>query len=396
MKNLIDSNFEYKKILLRADLNVPVVDGKITDISRIVAIKKTIKYLQQKNNKIFLISHFGRPDGKRIEKYSLNFICPTLEKELKINKIYFLDKVESIYIQKIADDMSPKDICLFENIRFYEGEEKNDLNFIKNICANFDIYINDAFSASHRIHASIVGPPKFLPSFGGFNLFNEIKNIDNFISNPKKPKLAIIGGSKISTKIDLLYNLIKTTDTVVIGGAMANTFLYSQGIDIKNSIFEKSLSNTANSILKIANDYNCKIILPIDVVCADNLISKSSIVECNVREISENQMILDLGIKTVKLITNTILHSNMILWNGPLGAFEHKPFEKSSIKIAQFIQKYSKLKTISTIAGGGDTISAIKMANAEEGFSYISNAGGAFLEWLQGKGSPGVDSLKKN
>jgi phosphoglycerate kinase len=396
MKNLDNYNVQSKNILLRVDLNVPVIDGIITEKSRINTIKKTIKILQKQKNKIFLISHFGRPKGKKNKKYSLKFLSTILELEFQVNKIGFLDNIDNLNIQKKINNMQPGDICLFENIRFYQEEEDNNSDFIKEICKNFDVFINDAFSASHRNHASIVGPSKFLPCLAGPNLLEEIKNINSFINNPKKPSLAIIGGSKISTKIKLLYNLIELSDKIIIGGAMANTFLFAQKIDIGKSLVEKDLSQVALSVLKKAKDSNCEIILPVDVVCANSIRDIANISNCDVNLIPSYMMALDVGIKTIKLIKQSILSSKMILWNGPLGAFEYSPFDQSSIQISHFIKKNAKKLNISTLAGGGDTVSAIKFSKAEEGFDYISNAGGAFLEWLEGKGSPGVNALKEN
>ena len=396
MKNLDKLPLSKKNILIRVDLNVPFVNEKITEKSRIDIIKPTIKKLQKQKNKIFLISHFGRPKGIYNKKYSLEFILPTLENELNLKKIYFQKNIDEKEIKNLIKIMKPGEVCLFANIRFYSGEENNNLLFAESISKHFDAFINDAFSASHRSHASIVGIPKYLPSYAGNALINEINNINLFINNPKKPNLAIIGGSKISTKIDLLANLSKTVDTIIIGGAMANTFLLSQGFDTGKSLCEKQLIKTSISILNKAKNLNCKIILPIDVVCAENINDTSNIIECDIDSVKSKQMILDIGKKTIKLISEYISISNSILWNGPLGAFEYKPFEKSSIEIANFIKNRSKDQSISTIAGGGDTISAIKNANAIDGFSYISKAGGAFLEWLEGKGSPGVDALNKN
>jgi len=396
MKNLDNYNVQSQNILLRVDLNVPVIDGIITEKSRINTIKKTIKILQKQKNKIFLISHFGRPKGKKNKKYSLKFLSTILELEFQVNKIGFLDNIDNLNIQKKINNMQPGDICLFENIRFYQEEEDNNSDFIKEICKNFDVFINDAFSASHRNHASIVGPSKFLPCLAGPNLLEEIKNINYFINNPKKPSLAIIGGSKISTKIKLLYNLIELSDKIIIGGAMANTFLFAQKIDIGKSLVEKDLSQVALSVLKKAKDSNCEIILPVDVVCANSIRDIANISNCDVNLIPSYMMALDVGIKTIKLIKQSILSSKMILWNGPLGAFEYSPFDQSSIQISHFIKKNAKKLNISTLAGGGDTVSAIKFSKAEEGFDYISNAGGAFLEWLEGKGSPGVNALKEN
>jgi len=395
MKTLDNYNIKEKKILVRVDLNVPVLEGIIQEKSRIEIIKPTIKKLQKQKNKIFLLSHFGRPKGKN-NNYSLRFICEVLEKELNLTKIYFLDNLNNDEIKKTLNKMNSGDVCLLENIRFYPDEESNNIGFSKKLSKNFDVFINDAFSVSHRSHASIVGIPKFLPSLAGYSLLDEIKNIDDFVKNPKKPYLTIIGGSKISTKINLLYNLIKTSDTIVIGGAMANTFLHAKGINIGNSLCEKDLSTTALSIIDKSKDYNCEIILPIDVVCANNLNDKINIKNCNVNNIEPNQMALDIGINTTELIVKYILKSKMILWNGPMGAFEYKPFAKSSVQIANTIKNNSKLQNISCLAGGGDTISVIKVANAEKGFTYISKAGGAFLEWLEGKGSPGIIALKEN
>ena len=394
MKNLTNASLKEKKILLRVDLNVPVVDGKIIDKSRIDTIRLTVKKLQEWKNKVFLISHFGRPKGKIKKEFSLKFICPTLKKALDLDKIFFLKNLEEKEIKKISNKMSNSDVCLVENIRFYPEEEKNNLDFAKKISKSFDVFVNDAFSTSHRIHASIVGLPNFLPSYAGYSLIKEIKNINIFINNSKKPNLAIIGGSKISTKINLLYNLIEKCDVIFIGGAMANTFLSAMGINVGLSLYEKDLKKIALSILEKAKKVDCKILLPLDLVCANNLQDKININPCNINNIPSNQMALDIGCKTIKEISSFILKSKAVLWNGPLGAFEYPPFEKSSVEIAKVIKRISK-SGISTIAGGGDTISVIKMAKAQDGFSYISKAGGAFLEWLEGKSSPGVDALKK-
>lgn len=396
MKNLNNYLVIKKNVLLRVDLNVPTLDGIITDNSRIIAIKSTLQKLIKNKNKIFIVSHFGRPKGVYKKQYSMNFMCEYLKKCLDVENVNFLKNFNNIEIEKMIKKMQIGEICLFENIRFYPEEEKNNLNFAKNITKNFDIYINDAFSVSHRSHASIVGFPNFLTSLAGDNLLKEIKNINNFINSKKKPNMAVIGGSKISTKIDLLLNLVQTCNVVAIGGAMANTFLYANNIKIGNSLCEKNLSKLAISILKKAKKFNCKIILPEDVVCADNLKDQINLRSCNVNDVFSNQMILDIGSKTTSIICNHLMKSNSILWNGPLGAFEYKPFERSSVKLANLIKKNLNSIKIPIIAGGGDTISVIKMANALDGFSYISNAGGAFLEWLEGDESPGVLSLKQN
>ena len=396
MKTVDNYYIKEKNVLLRADLNVPVVNGFITEKSRIISIKSSIHKLIKGKNKIFLLSHFGRPKGKFNKKFSLEFMCSALAKEFEIEKIHFIKAFNDQYIKEKIKSMSFGDVCLLENIRFYEGEEKNDMNFAKELAKNFDVYVNDAFSASHRQHASIVGITHYLPSVAGDSLLDEINNLEIFFNNPQKPKTAILGGSKISTKTELIQNLIEYFDNIVIGGAMANTFLLSKGFDVGKSLVEKKLIETTNKILKKAINYNCNIILPSDVVCSNDLNDSINIRHSDIDDIFSNQMILDIGNKTIQIITKTLSSSNMILWNGPLGAFEYKPFNYATIKIANIIKKNAKLRNIITLAGGGDTISAIKMAKSEEGFSYISKAGGAFLEWLKGNESPGVKALKEN
>ena len=396
MKTINNYSIKNKNLLLRVDLNVPVVDGVITDKSRIISIKSSINKLIERKNKIFLISHFGRPKGKYNKKFSLEFICQILGKELGVNKIDFMNGINIDEIRDQQNKMKFGEICLFENIRFYEGEEKNDLNFAKKLSECFDVYINDAFSVSHRNHASIVGITKYLPSLAGDNLLNEINNLNLFLHNPKKPNTAIIGGSKISTKIEILKNLVEYFDNIAICGAMANTFLLAKGLKVGKSLAEHKLIDVAKKIITQGKNFNCNIILPVDVVCSKGLKDLNNIRHSKVENILPNQMILDIGDKSIKKINKILLRSSMILWNGPLGAFEYKPFNHATMEIANTIKKNSKMLNIMTLAGGGDTISAIKMAKAEDSFSYISNAGGAFLEWLEGKESPGIRALKAN
>ena len=395
MKNLRNYEIINKKVLFRADLNVPVLDEVITDSSRILAIKSSIKNLILNKNKIFIIAHFRRPKGEVSEKYSLKFILLSLREILGIEKIHFLENLQKDKINKTINDMQYGEVCLIENIRFQKTEEKIDLNFAKNISSLFDVYVNDAFSASHRNHTSITGFAKYIPAVAGNHLIQEIKNIDSFLENAKTPNMAIVGGSKISTKIKLLNNLIKRFNCIVIGGAMANTFLLSNNIDIGKSLVEKDLVDEAQNIQKKAKHYNCKLILPTDVVCGKSLDDKKPF-EFNINEITSNFMILDLGKSTTQVINQEIINSKMVLWNGPVGAFEYKPYDKATNEIALNIKENAKKLNIDILAGGGDTVSSIKNANAEGGFKYISNAGGAFLEWLEGNQSPGVIALKEN
>ena len=395
MKNLENYKIESKRVLFRADFNVPLVDGKITDTSRIIAIQSSIKKLISNKNKIFLVAHFGRPKGEIINKYSLSFILPSLKEIFNVDKIYFLKNLDEESIKTITEDMQGGDLCLLENIRFLKEEEKIDLHFAKRISNLFDVYVNDAFSASHRNHTSITGFAKFLPAVAGNHLIKEIDNINFFLENSKKPNMAIVGGSKISTKIQLLNNLIKQFSTIAIGGAMANTFLLANKKNVGNSLIEENLNEEAIKIQLKAKKLNCKLILPVDVVCGKN-IQDTNPVYRKIHEISSDDMILDIGEITTKLINEEIINSKMVLWNGPVGAFEYKPFDKATNIIAKIIKFNAKKLNIDTLAGGGDTISAIKNVKAEDGFDYISNAGGAFLEWLEGNESPGVIALKEN
>ena len=395
MKNLKNYKIESKRILFRADLNVPVFDGVVRDISRIIAIKSSIEKLIINKNKIFLMAHFGRPKGEVVNKYSLSFILPSLKEIFNLDKIYFLINLDKDSIVKITEEMQNGDLCLIENIRFQKEEEKIDLQFAKKISNLFDVYVNDAFSASHRNHTSITGFPKFLPAVAGNHLVKEIKNINLFLENSRKPNIAIIGGSKISTKIQLLNNLIEKFSTIAIGGAMANTFLLANKNNVGHSLAEENLIKEAINIQLKAKKLNCKLILPVDVVCGKNF-KDTNPVNRKIDEILLDDMILDIGEITTQVINEEIINSKMVLWNGPVGAFEFQPYDKATNSIAEIIKLNSKKLNIDALAGGGDTVAAIKNTNAEDGFNYISNAGGAFLEWLEGNESPGVIALKEN
>ena len=396
MKTIENAEIKNKCIIFRADLNVPVVNGKITDDSRIVSIIPSINKLIDKKNKIFILAHFGRPKGKVNKELSIEFLCEELRKRLKILKVHFLKTLNNEEIKNKQSEMNYGEVCLFENIRFYKEEENNETNFSKKLSVEFEIFVNDAFSASHRNHASIVGLPKYLPSFAGLNFMKEILNLNNFLINSKRPNLAIIGGSKISTKINVIYNLVKLFDSIIIGGAMANTFLLAKYIKIGNSIYEKDFIEVAKEILIEAENNKTKIILPVDAICSNSLNDNKDVLQCNIKNIPNNKMILDVGDETTNIISDEINKSHSVLWNGPLGAFEFKPFEKSSIVIANNIKKKSIKNNLKALAGGGDTLSAINLADAKDGFSYLSNAGGAFLEWLEGNKSPGYIALEKN
>tara|TARA_B100000575_G_scaffold38058_1_gene25864 strand:- start:1721 stop:2917 length:1197 start_codon:yes stop_codon:yes gene_type:complete len=396
MKHLKNSDIKNKKTIVRLDLNVPFFESKITDYSRIYSILPTLEKLLKNKNKVFLITHFGRPKGKINKKYSTEFLCLELKKILNLNTIHFLDNCDQKIIKRKVSEMDFGEICLLENIRFNPEEETNDLNFSKLLASSFDIYINDAFSASHRNHASITGITNYLPSYAGLSFSKEIEILDKFLENSNKPNLAIIGGSKVSTKIKVLENLVEIFDVIIIGGAMANTFLLSNNFNVGSSLVENDFIDLSIKIQKKAESKNCKLVLPIDVVCSKNLEDRENVQNYLINNIPNDKTILDIGAQSTQLILDEISKSKSVLWNGPLGAFEYSPFDKSTISVAEIIKDHSSKYQLDALAGGGDTLAAIKKAKANEAFNHLSTAGGAFLEWLEGKKSPGYIALNQN
>jgi phosphoglycerate kinase len=392
MNNIKDyKNLDEKKILLRLDLNVPLKEGIIKDETRIDKILPVIKFLLKENTKIIIISHVGRPKGKENKDLSLKPICESLEK--KVNQKIKIIKKNIFELKK--DDLfkdSKDQIIFLENIRFYEEEEKNDLNFSRHLASFADIFVNDAFSCSHRAHASVCGITEFLPSFAGLQLETEINALKKVTTEIKKPITCIIGGSKISTKIEIIKNLIPKFDNIVFVGGMANNILEHKGNQIGKSIKEEKCNNIINQIFEISKNYSCVITYPEDVSVGKNMNDKSQIKELN--EINEDDLILDIGPKTIDKIKNIIENSNTVLWNGPAGYFENPYFANGSYEIAKTIIKKNKNKSIYSIAGGGDTIAVINQMNAINDFDFVSTAGGAFLEYLEGKELPGIKALK--
>ena len=392
MNNIKDyKNLDKKKILLRLDLNVPLKKGLITDETRIDKILPIIKFLLKKNTKIIIISHVGRPNGKENKDLSLKPVCESLEKKIN-QKIKIITK--NVFELK-EDDLfkdSKDQIIFLENIRFYEEEEKNDSNFSKHLASFADIFVNDAFSCSHRTHASVCKITEFLPSFAGLQLETEINALKKVTTEIKKPITCIIGGSKISTKIEVIKNLIPKFDNIVFVGGMANNILEHKGNKIGKSIKEEKCNNIINQIFEISKNYSCVITYPKDVSVGKNINDKSQIKELN--EISEDDLILDIGPKTINKIKNIIENSNTVLWNGPAGYFENPYFANGSYEIAKTIIKKNKNRSIYSLAGGGDTIAVINQINAINDFDFVSTAGGAFLEYLEGKELPGIKALK--
>ena len=383
-------NLNDKKILLRLDLNVPLKNGVITDQTRIDKILPVIKFLLKKNSKIIIISHVGRPKGKVNKDLSMKPICENLEKKIN-RKIKIIDS--DIFKLKQEDLFKdPNDQIVFlENIRFYDEEEKNDLNFSKHLAGLADLFVNDAFSCSHRAHASVSKITEFLPSFAGLQLEIEINALKKVTTDIKKPVTCIIGGSKISTKIGIINNLIPKFNNIIIVGGMANNILNHKGISIGKSIKEDNCETIINEIFETSKNYSCEITYPEDVLVGKNFKDKSQVKELN--EISEDDLILDIGPKTIKKIKDIIQNSETVLWNGPAGFFENPNFANGSHEIAKAIIKNNQNNSIYSVVGGGDTIALINQINAVKDFNFVSTAGGAFLEYLEGKELPGIKAL---
>ena len=383
-------NLNDKKILLRLDLNVPLKNGVITDQTRIDKILPVIQFLLKKNSKIIIISHVGRPKGKVNKDLSMKPICENLEKKIN-RKIKIIDS--DIFKLKQEDLFKdPNDQIVFlENIRFYDEEEKNDLNFSKHLAGLADLFVNDAFSCSHRAHASVSKITQFLPSFAGLQLEIEINALKKVTTDIKKPITCIIGGSKISTKIGIIKNLIPKFNNIIIVGGMANNILNHKGISIGKSIKEDNCKTIINEIFETSKNYSCEITYPEDVLVGKNFKDKSQVKELN--EISEDDLILDIGPKTIKKIKDIIQNSATVLWNGPAGFFENPNFANGSHEIAKAIIKNNQNNSIYSVAGGGDTIALINQINAVKDFNFVSTAGGAFLEYLEGKELPGIKAL---
>ena len=383
-------NLNEKKVLLRLDLNVPLKDGIITDQTRIDKIIPIVEFLIKKNSKIIIISHVGRPKGKVDKNLSLKPICENLEKKIK-KKIKIISKdIFKLQKKDLFQDTSEQ-LVLLENIRFYKEEETNDLNFSKHLAGLGDIFVNDAFSCSHRSHASVSKITRFVPSFAGLQLESEINALKKITTEIKKPITCIIGGSKISTKIGVIKNLIPKFDNMIIVGGMANNILNYQGKSIGKSIKEDNCEKIIHEIFETSKNHSCTITYPQDVSVGKNFYDNSKIKE--VDKILDDDLILDIGPKTINKIKNIIENSETVLWNGPAGYFENPNFAKGSYEIAKAIIKKNKDKTIFSVAGGGDTIAVINQINAIEDFDFVSTAGGAFLEYLEGKELPGIKAL---
>lgn len=393
-RTLKDADVASKRVLVRVDLNVPMQDGKVTDTTRIDRIIPTINILRQKGAKIILLAHFGRPKGEAKPEFSLEQIVPALAHAVKHPVAFAKDCIGDI-AEAAVNAMNDGDVLLLENTRFHKGEEKNDPDFVKALAANGDIYVNDAFSAAHRAHASTEGLAHILPAFAGLTMEAELTALEKGLGRPARPVIAIVGGAKVSTKIDLLSNLVEKVDALVIGGGMANTFLSAQGYDVGKSLCEHDLADTARAIMARAEKANCTIILPVDAVVAWHFEADAPHQTYGVDAIPHDAMMLDVGPLSVDRIKAAITDASTLVWNGPLGAFELHPFDTATVAAAKHAAERTREGRLVSVAGGGDTVAALNHAKVSDDFSYVSTAGGAFLEWMEGKPLPGVDVLKK-
>ncbi len=391
-KEFFKLDLKNKLILVRVDLNLPVVNGVVQDETRLQSVLPTIQKIIKNGGKVVLCSHFGRPNGEYNKKYSLKPLIEPLSKALNCT-IDFSPTCIGPEAEELKNNLKKGQTLLLENLRFHKGEETNDKDFSKDLTLGIDYFVNDAFSCSHRKHSSTVGVTNFLPSFMGTHLEKEIKALEGVLNNPNKPVAAIIGGSKVSTKIDVINFLFKKMDIIVIGGAMANTFVAAKGLDIGKSLFEKDCIDLAKELIEKSQNNNCNLILPTDFIVSKNLKKNAEYTTTNFDSMPHNMMALDIGPKSIELINKNINNCKTILWNGPLGAFETYPFDKGTNKVASYVSSLTKQKKILSVAGGGDTVSALNNAKVLNDFSYVSTAGGAFLEWLEGKVLPGIEPI---
>ena len=391
-KTIRDIDVKGKIILLRGDLNVPAENGHVTDTTRIDRLKPTIDYLVQHGARTLVMSHFGRPKGGPDPQFSLEFLVPVLKKQWGHDIKFAADCVGTTAVT-LAGTLRDGDIALLENVRFHAGEEKNDPEFIDALAGLGDIFVHDAFSSAHRAHASTEGLAHAMPTVAGFLMEEELSALTAALENPQRPMVAIVGGAKISTKLDLLFNLVEKADILVLGGGMANTFLHAQGVDMKASLCEKDMADTARAIMQKAKDRGCDILLPVDGIWARAFAAGAEHGACAMNAIPDGTMILDIGPQSVEMLKARLSFVKTVVWNGPLGAFEIKPFDAGTNALAKFVVERTRLGQIVSVAGGGDTVSALEQAGATSQFTYVSTAGGAFLEWMEGKILPGVAAL---
>jgi phosphoglycerate kinase len=391
-RNLDDADVKGKRVLLRVDLNVPMQDGKVADVSRIERNTPTITEIADRGGKVILISHYGRPKG-RDPKESLKPVVAAVARILG-RPISFAEDCVGEVAEKAVAAMNPGNILCLENTRFHKGEEKNDPEFAAQLARLGDLYVDDAFSVAHRAHASVEALARLLPAYAGRAMQEELEALAKALHAPERPVAAIVGGAKVSTKLDLLGNLITHVDTLIIGGGMANTFLAAQGKSVGKSLCENDLVQTARDIIAKAKSLNREIVLPVDAVVAQKFAAHAASRVVSVDEVGRSDMILDIGPRTIEYVISVLARTKTLVWNGPFGAFEHQPFDIGTIEVAEAAAELTAAGKLVSIAGGGDTMAALNVAGVTDRFTYVSTAGGAFLEWLEGKTLPGVEVLK--
>ena len=392
-RTLDDVDVRGKRVLLRVDLNVPMENGEVSDATRIERVAPTIAEIADKGGKVILLAHFGRPKGPDPQE-SLRPVAAAVAKVIG-RPVAFAEDCIGEKAEAAIAAMKPGDILCLENTRFHKGEEKNDLAFVDALAKLGDIWVNDAFSAAHRAHASTEGLGRKLPAYAGRTMQAELDALSKALEVPDKPVIAIVGGAKVSTKLELLENLIGKVDGLVIGGAMANTFLHAQGLNVGKSLVEKDMADTARRILAKAEARNCAIILPIDAIVAFHFAAHAPSHAYGVDAIPADGMILDVGSQSMERIKGAIDDARTLVWNGPLGAFEMPPFDRATVETARYAAERTKMRKLVSVAGGGDTVAALNLAGVADSFTYVSTAGGAFLEWMEGKPLPGVEVLRQ-
>ncbi len=392
-RTLDDAEVGGKRVLLRVDLNVPTENGRVTDTTRIERVAATIEEIAGKGGKVILLAHFGRPKGGPDEANSLRPVAAAVADIIKRPVAFATDSIGKTAADAIAK-MKNSDVLLLENTRFYKGEEKNDPAHVVELAKLGDLYVNDAFSAAHRAHATTEGLAHKLPAYAGRAMQKELEALALALGDPARPVAAIVGGAKVSTKLDLLGNLVNKVDILIISGGMANTFLFAEGKHVGKSLCEKDLAETARSIVAAAEKANCRILLPVDATVAKELKAHTPAHVVDVDHVAEDEMILDIGPKSVVGVEEVLGRIKTLVWNGPFGAFETPPFDAATMAIAKAAALLTKNGKLKSVAGGGDTLAALNEANVADDFTYVSAAGGAFLEWMEGKALPGVEALR--
>jgi phosphoglycerate kinase len=392
-RNLETADLAGKRALVRVDFNVPMEDGRITDDTRLLSALPTIRFLSESGAKVILLAHFDRPKGRRVPEMSLRPVVEPLAALLGA-PVAFANDCIGPDAAAVVEALPAGGVCLLENLRYHRGEEANDPAFVEALAANGDLFVNDAFSAAHRAHASTEGLARRLTAYPGLAMRRELDALDAALGNPKRPVLGIVGGSKVSTKLDLLRNLVTKLDKLAIGGGMANTFLYAQGYEVGMSYCEKDLADTARDIIRLAGQNNCKLFLPIDIVVEEKLAPGAPARVRGLGEVDDDERILDAGPATVHRLGRALANSATLIWNGPLGVFEVPPFDKGTMGAAHLASVYARAGKIVAVAGGGDTVAALNQAGVVDDFTFVSTAGGAFLEWMEGKTLPGVAALE--